>query len=300
MSGPARGRGPRVGRTATSLVGRKVVARVRSVCSAPVWRVRPGHPCQADQDQVAAEAPLRIRVGDHDLGVVMRTPGADDALAAGFVVGEGLLDDPTRVEGVRLCAGTQVPERSNVAEVLVDHRVPVDLSRALRTGLVASGCAVCGRAAVTEVAGRRGPGGPRLRLAPEDLSTMLATLETHQEGNARTGGLHAAGLFSAAGALAYAAEDVGRHNALDKVLGKALLEGAWPPPPVALVTSRASFDLVQKAAVAGLQVLACVSAPSSLALDLAAACDLTLVGFLRAGGFNVYTGIDRLGLEAQP
>ncbi len=244
---------------------------------------------------MAVEAPIRILVQGVDLGVLMRTPGDDRALAAGFAVGEGILASPHDLDEVVVCTRSQVAEARNTAEIRLARGVAFDPARTLRSGLVASGCAVCGSLAVEKVraACPPVPEGPRIDAAT--LLSMPEALSAHQAGFAATGGLHAAGLFDPDGTLRFAAEDVGRHNAVDKAVGAALLSGVWPPPPVLVTTSRGSFDIVQKAAMAGIPVVAFVSAPSSLAIELAGECGITLVGFLRAGSGNVYSGAARLG-----
>jgi len=230
----------------------------------------------------------------------MRTPGEDDALAAGFAWTEGILDDPEDLEEVRVCLASQIPENQNVAELHLAAGAEVDPARSLRTGLISGGCSICGTTMVKAVEAARRVRAPRaLRTDLAALEAMVEALDARQDAHADTGGLHAAGLFTPSGELVHAAEDVGRHNAVDKVVGRALLEGPWPPPPVLVTTSRGSFDIVQKAAIAGVELVAFASAPSSLAVDLATACGMTLVGFLRPGRCNVYCAPERLeGTEA--
>ena len=237
------------------------------------------------QDRVAVEEPLEIRVRGRALAVTMRTPGHDEELAAGFLHGEGLLAGPV------LAAGPAPDFAANVIDVDAELREDARERRFYTT----SSCGVCGKGALEEVAVHSEPlapgSGPVLQRA------LLAALpdRLRQPGFAVTGGLHATGLFDAAGALLTVREDVGRHNAMDKVIGRALLDGALPlTDRVLCVSGRLSFELVQKAAVAGCPVLVGVGAPSSLAVALAADRGMTLAGFARGGRVNVYAGAERV------
>jgi FdhD protein len=235
-----------------------------------------------ERDAVAVEEPLEIRVDGEPLSVTMRTPGHDEELALGFLFGEGLIDGPRPV-------GLTADFAANVVEV----EGPLLRDPGARRFYTTSSCGVCGKGALEEVGvasapASRGPTVPRELLA--DLPNRLA-----QPGFERTGGLHATGLFDAAGELLAVREDVGRHNAMDKVVGRALLDGAVPLRERLLcVSGRLSFELVQKAAVAGAPVLVGVGAPSSLAIELAADRNLTLAGFARRSRVNVYTGAERV------
>src|ERR671929_1761307 len=233
-------------------------------------------------DEVAVEEPLEIRVGGRPLAVTMRTPGHDEELALGFLLGEGLID------GVR-AAGPPADLAANTVEVAG----PLLREPDARSFFTSSSCGVCGKGALEEVAVTCGPvqEGPVL---PRDLVASLPDL-LRQPTFARTGGLHATGLFTPAGELLCVREDVGRHNAMDKVVGWALTEGRIPLRGHLLcVSGRLSFELVQKAAVAGCPVLVGVGAPSSLAVALAADRGMTLAGFARGGRVNVYTGAERV------
>ncbi len=233
-------------------------------------------------DQVAIEEPLEIRVDGVPLAVTMRTPGHDEELALGFLYGEGL------IAGVRTVGLT-----ADLAANTVEVAGPLTRDPAARSFYTSSSCGVCGKGALAEVAvtSRPLPSGPVLRRElAADLPSRL-----QQPGFQRTGGLHATGLFTAAGTLVCTREDVGRHNAMDKVIGWALRDGRVPLHDHALcVSGRLSFELVQKAAVAGAPVLVGVGAPSSLAIELAADRGLTLGGFARRGSINVYTRADRI------
>jgi FdhD protein len=236
-------------------------------------------------DQVAVEEPLEIRVDGEPLAVTMRTPGEDEELALGFLYTEGLIDT------VRPAGPT--PELiGNVVEV----QGPLRRSPARRRFYTTSSCGVCGKGALEEVAvdAPMVSGGP---LVPRRLLAGLPE-RLEQPGHSRTGGLHATGLFDSAGTLLIAREDVGRHNAMDKVIGRALIEGLVPLGQLILcVSGRLSFELVQKAAVAGAPILVGVGAPSSLAISLAADRGITLCGFARAPQINVYTHPERAGAD---
>jgi FdhD protein len=233
-------------------------------------------------DDVAIESPLEIRVDGAPLAVTMRTPGHDEELALGFLHGEGLIDGPRDT-------GPTADFAANVVEVAG----PLLRDPGARRFYTTSSCGVCGKGALEEVAVLSAPlpGGPQLS---RDLAAALPD-RLEQPGFARTGGLHATGLFTSAGELLFSREDVGRHNAMDKVLGRALLDGLLPLGELVLcVSGRLSFELVQKAAVAGAPILIGVGAPSSLAIELAADRGLTLCGFARRGRVNVYTGAERI------
>ncbi|WP_410632491.1 formate dehydrogenase accessory sulfurtransferase FdhD [Amycolatopsis sp. cmx-4-83] len=267
----------------------------------PVVRVRDGaHTTRPDT--LTVEEPLEIRVGGKALSITMRTPGDDFDLAAGFLVGEGVVRAATDIRAIRYCAGATADGGNtyNVLDVtLADGVAPPDAS-VERTFYTTSSCGLCGKASLDAV--RTTVPWP---VAADPFTTDAATLaalpdelRAAQRVFDRTGGLHAAGLFDGDGELLCLREDVGRHNAVDKVVGWATRDGKLPLPGTALMVSgRASFELVQKAVMAGIPLLAAVSAPSSLAVDLAAELGLTLVGFLRGTSMNVYTRPDRLGLQ---
>ncbi|MGW1120448.1 formate dehydrogenase accessory sulfurtransferase FdhD [Streptomyces tanashiensis] len=267
-----------------------------------VLRVREGHPSHRP-DTLAAEEPMEIRVGGRPLTVTMRTPGDDFDLAAGFLVSEGVVRSAEDVAGIRYCAGATSDGGNtyNVVDVVLAPDVAAPDASLERNFYTTSSCGLCGKAsldAVRTTAAWSVAEDP-LRVGPEVLSALPDRLRAAQKVFDRTGGLHAAGLFSAEGELLCLREDVGRHNAVDKVVGHALRSGLLPlRGTVLMVSGRASFELVQKAVMAGIPLLAAVSAPSSLAVDLAAESGLTLVGFLRGTSMNVYCGDDRL--EAEP
>jgi FdhD protein len=234
------------------------------------------------EDVVAVEEPLEIRVDGAPLAVTMRTPGHDEELALGFLYGEGLIDGPRR-------AGLTEDLAANIVEVTG----PLIREPGARRFYTTSSCGVCGKGALEEVAVLS----PSVAAGPQISRRLAAGLPDRLEQPAfrRTGGLHATGLFDAAGQLLVSREDVGRHNAMDKVIGHALLDGALPlSDHVLCVSGRLSFELVQKAAVAGAPILIGVGAPSSLAIELAGDRGLTLCGFARRGTINVYTAPERI------
>jgi FdhD protein len=235
------------------------------------------------EDEVAVEEPLEIRAGGRAIAVTMRTPGHDEELALGFLYGEGLIDGPREAGPPRDLAGNTV----EVAGALL--REP-----SARSFFTSSSCGVCGKGALEEVAVHADP----LPDGPVVARALLADLpeRLRQPTFERTGGLHATGLFTPGGELLCVREDVGRHNAMDKVIGWALREGIVPLHPRPLcVSGRLSFELVQKAAVAGAPVLVGVGAPTSLAVRLAEDRGLTLCGFARGGRVNAYTNSVRVG-----
>jgi FdhD protein len=235
-----------------------------------------------ESDLVAIEEPLEIRVEGEPIAVTMRTPGHDEELAVGFLHGEGLLD---RVPTVGLT--------DDLAANTIEVCGPLAREPGTRRFYTTSSCGVCGKGALEELAVYA----PRLAAGPVVARELLADLPNRlvQPGFARTGGLHATGLFNVAGELLCVREDVGRHNAMDKVIGWALLGGRLPLSESLLcVSGRLSFELVQKAAVAGCPVLVGVGAPTSLAVELSADRGMTLCGFARRGGVNVYTGAERV------
>jgi FdhD protein len=233
-------------------------------------------------DRVAVEEPLEIRVEGEPIAVTMRTPGDDDELALGFLFGEGLID------GARE-AGADPELSANVIEV----GGPLARRPSNRRFYTTSSCGVCGKGALQEVAVAAPTLGPGPRVARELLADLPERLS--QPGFERSGGLHATGLFDAMGELLVAREDVGRHNAMDKVIGRALLDGRVPLAGQLLcVSGRLAFELVQKAAVAGCGVLVGVGAPTSLAVELARDREMTLCGFARRGRVNVYAGAERV------
>jgi FdhD protein len=233
---------------------------------------------RTERDRVAVEEPLEIRIGGRPVAVTMRTPGHDEELALGFCVSEGLLPTSARVP-------------DDLAANTVDVEAPgFDASRLQRNFFTSSSCGVCGKGALEAVAVEAPLVESALQVPLAVVAMLPDRLREAQAGFAATGGLHATGLFSAAGELLCAREDVGRHNAMDKAVGWAFTRGLLPlADSILCVSGRLSFELVQKAAVAGCPVLVAVGAPSSLAVELAADRGVTLCGFVRGGTANVYT-----------
>jgi len=254
-------------------------------------------------DLLAVEEPLEIRVVPevagarprHSMAVTMRTPGHDFELAAGFLLSEGVIIGRDDLWHVAYCQETPESQR-NIVEAVLAPSVPFDPERFSRNVYTTSSCGVCGKTSIelVDAVCPLRPAGTA-RFAREVLSRLPSVLRAAQPVFARTGGLHAAGLFDPDGRLLLLREDVGRHNAVDKVIGAMLLDGALPASDrLLLVSGRASFELVQKALMAGIPALAAVGAPSSLAVELAGDLGLTLVGFLSERRFNVYTGAERI------
>jgi FdhD protein len=276
-------------------MGRRTVRR-------RMTRVSDGAPI-LKTDTLVAEEPLEIRLGGRPLTITMRTPGDDFELAAGFLVGEGVVARAEEIRSIVYCAGATddgVNTYNIVDVVLADGVVLPDLTLE-RNFYTTSSCGLCGKASLDAVrmVARWSVREDPLRLDPATIATLPDRLRAAQRVFERTGGLHAAGLFDASGELLCVREDVGRHNAVDKLVGWALQRDLLPlTGATLLVSGRASFELAQKAVMAGIPAMAAVSAPSSLAVELAAETGLTLIGFLRGTTMNVYAGAERLGLTA--
>ncbi|GAB3582454.1 formate dehydrogenase accessory sulfurtransferase FdhD [Hymenobacter daeguensis] len=280
-----------------------------SYAFATIEKVSGSGPPVPASDQLAAEEPLEIRVGyeaqgqrlHRTLSVTMRTPGHDEELAAGFLLTEGLIHRKADLLGVIPCPDVQKAEEAgNVVRAELAAHVNVDFAALERHFYTSSSCGVCGKTSIDAVRTASCPvlpaAGPQLRY--ETVHQLPAKLRAAQAGFEQTGGQHASALFSPAGELLLLREDVGRHNALDKVIGAALLAG-WLPlhQHLLLVSGRVSFELVQKAAAAGIGVLAAVGAPSSLAIQAAESFGMTVLGFVRDERFNIYSHGWRLQAE---
>ncbi|WP_173077929.1 formate dehydrogenase accessory sulfurtransferase FdhD [Phytohabitans rumicis] len=262
-----------------------------------------GHRAVERRDTLAAEEPLEIRVGPagpgrrRPLAVTMRTPGDDLDLAIGFLLTEGVIRAADDVVTAQLCAGADSPNTYNVVDVVLAGHVPPPETDPTRNFYTTSSCGVCGKASIDAVR-TRSPydvAGDPVAVGADVLAALPDRLRTAQRVFERTGGLHAAGLFTPQGELVALREDVGRHNAVDKLIGWAAREQRLPlRGHVLLVSGRASFELTQKAWMAGLPLLAAVSAPSTLAADLADEAGMTLVGFLRGATMNIYTASHRV------
>ena len=257
-------------------------------------------------DVVATEEPLEIRLGysrrdgsraEENVSVTMRTPGHDEDLAVGFLFTEGIIHSRADVQGV-VPRGQPAPNGlTNVVRVELTPGVTVDFKRLERNFYTTSSCGVCGKASIDAVAvqGQYDASPMPFRVHADVLGTLPAALKERQTVFEQTGGLHASGLFDATGNIVDVREDVGRHNALDKLIGNALLDDNLPLATHGIVVSgRTSFELLQKAKMAGCPLVAAVGAPSSLAVDLANEFGMTLVGFLKPGRFNVYSRLDRI------
>jgi FdhD protein len=244
-------------------------------------------------DYLVAEEPLEIRVNGTRLSVTMRTPGHDLELAAGFLFTEGIVDGPEQIADVQAITDKN-SGKSNVVDVQTTG-AEYDAAMMQRNFFAASSCGICGKASI-EAVRRRGLSRPNpdFRITPEILCGLNAKLRSDQVVFEKTGGLHAAGIFSASGELLEVREDIGRHNAVDKVVGWAVQQKRLPlSEHILLVSGRGGFELAQKAIAAGIPVMASVSAPSSLAVKLSRELGLTLIGFLRGSRFVVYSGAER-------
>ncbi len=246
------------------------------------------------RDDLTVEEPLEIRIGRKTLATTMRTPGHDDELAAGFLVSEAIVREPREIAGIS-------ETRHNVVIVDVAAGVKVKLNSVQRFGTISSSCGLCGKTSIDAIwQNFSAIKSVNVRIHIDTLLSFPRKLREAQSDFARTGGIHAAGIFDVNGELKIAREDIGRHNAVDKVIGRSLLDGTLPLGRHALLVSgRASFEIVQKALAAGIPIIAAVSAPSSLAVDFARESNQTLIGFLRPPAFNIYSHVERVILEAR-
>lgn len=253
----------------------------------PIQRVGRGR--GPDHDSVAVEEPLQIQIDSTDIAVAMRTPGHDAELAAGFLFTEGILQRPEDV--------SDIVSSTNAAVVMLKPGVAYEMEGMARNFYLSSSCGVCGKSSIGELAasGCTSPAQDRPLVEASVILSLPETLRAHQRVFERTGGLHGAALFNAHGALELVREDVGRHNAVDKLIGRAFLDRRLPlSESILLLSGRISFELVQKALMAGIPMIAAVGAPSSLAVQTARRFGITLAGFVRNGGFNLYSGEGRV------
>jgi len=263
-------------------------------------------------DCAAVEEPLEIRLHGRPFSVTMRTPGADRELTAGFLLAERVVTSPDGIGTIEHCRDNAVGDldrcdpdargmRDNVVNVTLTD--PADLERAFESQrhlTTSSACGVCGRRSIESLAADVSPLALEWTMSGETLTTLVDRLRDTQRVFDETGGLHAAGLFTSSGALVHAAEDVGRHNAVDKAIGRCILLDRWPLSDLLLVVSgRSSFEIVQKALLARIPIVASVSAPSSLAIDLARDMGITLAGFVRGDRFNIYTHAERIASSSR-
>lgn len=263
----------------------------------PVWRWA-GNSSELTFDDLTVEEPLQIRMAGVDVAVTMRTPGHDEELAAGFLFSEGLITGRLQVDSIARCPADDGTPSPNILNLQPTERDLVNPHLWGRDFLATSSCGLCGKTSLGQVErlASRVPTLPHNFSVPVDtLYSLPDKLRDGQGTFARTGGIHAAGLFDLEGNLLLLREDVGRHNAVDKIVGHALLNDLLPlHRHILLVSSRASFEITQKALTAGISLMCAISAPSSLAVELAGRSGLTLVGFLRQGRLNVYSGPERV------
>ena len=248
------------------------------------------------QDYLAVEEPLEIRLAGISLSVTMRTPGEDEELVAGFLFSEGIIAGADDLDVVARYRGPDGdPDDGNVMNVLLKGDPRVAKERLRRNFVASSSCGLCGKATIDAIRAELPAVQSNLVISVDRLNSLAAAMHQAQSTFEKTGGLHAAGLFDADGRLLVLREDIGRHNAVDKVIGHMVLARGVPlDRNVLLVSGRVSFEIVQKALTARIPVIAAVSAPSSMAVQMALAADMTLIGFVRNGGFNLYAGAHRV------
>jgi len=254
-----------------------------------------GQRCERADDELTVEEPLQIRLAGEDVAVTMRTPGHDIELAAGFLFTEGIIGGKAHIESISYCLGDDGLPTPNIINLFPTERDLVDPRQWRRDFFAASSCGLCGKTSIESVTRTLPPSASNVTVAPEILYSLGDKMKEAQAGFARSGGLHAAGLFDLQGNLLLLREDIGRHNAVDKIVGHALLHDMLPlDHHILLVSSRASFEIVQKAHAAGVPIIAVISAPSSLAVELAERANMTLVAFLHENRLNVYAGGGRI------
>ncbi|HXG58095.1 MAG TPA: formate dehydrogenase accessory sulfurtransferase FdhD [Thermoanaerobaculia bacterium] len=253
----------------------------------PVLRFTDGEPSEAD-DSVVVEEPLEIRIGERPVAVTMRTPGDDFDLAVGFLITEAIVARTGEIDAVRHWGSP------NVVRVMLREGVTIDFERLRRHFYATSSCGICGKASIDAVRVRVRAVESDLRIDAGVVRSLPETLRKQQRAFAQTGAIHGAALFAPGGELVQAREDIGRHNAVDKAVGALLLAGTPMERMILAVSGRASFEIVQKALVAGIPAIVAVGGASSLAIDLAREFGMTLIGFARGASFNVYAGAQRV------
>ena len=248
-------------------------------------------------DDLTIEEPLEIRIREKTVATTMRTPGHDEELAAGFLLSEAIIRNGVRIQKFSRPATTR--NRENIITIHLPARAKIKLTRAQRFGTISSSCGLCGKESIDSI--RQNFPAIRSISLRIDIDTLLALpslLREQQSDFTRTGGIHAAGIFDLNGKALIVREDIGRHNAVDKVIGRAFLDGKLPlDRHVLLVSGRASFEIMQKALAAGIAIVASVSAPSALAMEFARDSNQTLIGFLRPPSFNIYSHVERVVLD---
>jgi FdhD protein len=262
-----------------------------------IIRRKPDGALEYLHDELTIEEPLEIRIGGKTLATTMRTPGHDEELAAGFLISEAILRHDEKIDNFSRPASAR--NRDNIVEVEFANAAKVKLNAAQRLGTISSSCGICGKESIDAIRQAFPPiRSTSFRIDIETLLSLPAKLRGRQSGFARTGGIHAAGIFDAKGNALIAREDIGRHNAVDKAIGHAFLERVLPlDRHVLLVSGRASFEVMQKALAAGIPVVTSVSAPSTLAMQFARENNQTLIGFFRPPCFNVYAHVERVVLD---
>ena len=250
------------------------------------------------RDDLTVEEPLEIRIGRKTLATTMRTPGHDEELAAGFLVSEAIVRTRDKID--KFSRPSSSANRENIIIVDLAAGVKLKLNSITRFGTISSSCGLCGKNSIEAIRQNFPPidAAPNVRIEIETLLSLPSGLQKQQGDFARTGGIHAAGIFDLKGQPQIVREDIGRHNAVDKAIGRAFLDGLLPlDRHVLLVSGRASFEIMQKALAAGIPIVASVSAPSTLAMEFARESNQTLIGFLRPPSFNVYSHIERVKLS---
>lgn len=278
--------------TETLFIGARGMLPSSEMGGVVAWR-GDGHEMRSEA--VAVEEPMEIRLAGCSVAVTMRTPGNDLDLAAGFLFTEGIIRGPEDIASITHCATDDPEAQLNVVNVNPTEPSVVEPERWRRNFFAGSSCGICGKASIEAIHQETVAVLSRARVPHRVLDGLEGAMREAQTVFAETGGLHAAVLFDLDGRLLTAREDIGRHNAVDKIVGDALRSDRLPlDERILMVSGRASFEIAQKALMAGIPIVAAVSAPSSLAIDLARSADMTLVGFLRSGRFNVYTGTERI------
>ena len=273
-------------------------AEGQGIGAGSVMRRKPDGAYECVTDEVAIEEPLEIRVGQDPLAVTMRTPGNDEELAAGLLLSEGIVR--TRADLREICRCKLPASLGNVLNVTLAATAQFNPTAAHRFGTISTSCGLCGKTSIEFIRHRFPPidSTTSLRLEAERLLELPERLRSAQGNFARTGGIHAAAIFQANGNLVVLREDVGRHNAVDKAIGRAFLDNLLPlNQHILVVSGRSSLEIVQKALAAGIPIVAAVSAPSTLAVNFARESNQTLIGFLRPPTFNIYSHVERIGMD---
>jgi len=281
--------------------------RLGNVVSLGVTKIRKGHQATERLDELATEEPMEIRVltyqdgqwSKHQVAVAMRTPGHDFELSAGFLLSEGVVKNRRDIMKISYCTDPGEVQQYNIVNVYLAENVQFDEERLSRHVYTTSSCGICGKGALDQVRTLCDTiVTARVKISDLLITSLPSKMRPSQSIFSRTGGLHASALFDLAGNLLVLREDVGRHNALDKLIGSLLLSGRLPASEsILLLSGRAGFELIQKAAIAGIPIVCSVGGPTNLAVDLAREYGITLVGFLRQDGFNLYSAGERISVS---